>query len=164
MSFELRGADDFYKLSKALKAAGRTELRNELNRRMKEAGRPLIPEIRAAARRELPRRGGLAERMAKRPIQVVTRTGKDPGVRLVMPKTQEGYNDGVIRHPVVRKGNRKLRKGEFGPRNKPVPWVAQRVGPGRWFDDTIVANRSKVLPLLEKAIQSVIDDIARKAR
>lgn len=161
-NFEARGADDFLKLSKALKAAGHTKMRNELNKRMREAGKPLIPVVRAAALRELPKRGGLAQRMAKRPIRVVTRTGVDPGIKVVMPQTQEGYNDGVIRRPVF--AGRKLRKGYFGPKAKPVPWVTQRIGPGRWFDDEIVANRHKVIPLLEKALQSVIDDVVRGSK
>lgn len=160
--FEVRGADEFLKLSKALKAAGRTEMRKELNKRMRQAGKPLIPKVRAAALEELPKRGGLNRRMASRPIRVVTRTGRDPGIKLVMPRTQEGYNDGVIRHPVFDK--HKLARGKSGPRAKPVPWVTQRVGPGEWFDDTIVANRGKVVPLLEQAIQTTLDDIVRKAR
>jgi len=162
--FTVKGTGDFLKLSKALKAAGRTEMRKELNKRLRGAGKPLIPEIRTAARRELPKSGGLAKRMAKRPIRVVTRTGRDAGIKIVMARTQEGYNDGVIRHPVNRKGTRKLRKGEFGPRAKPVPWVEQRIGPGTWFDDEIVAKRGLVVPLLEQAIKSVLDDIVRGAK
>lgn len=162
--FEVRGAQEFYKLSKALKAAGRTGIRKELNKRMKQAGKPLIPEVRAAALEELPKRGGLAKRMAKRPIRVVTRTGSahTAGVSLVMPNTQPGYNEGEIRHPVFEK--HKLGKGQVGPQAKPTKWVPQDIGPGRWFDDTIVENRDKVAPLLEKAVNSVLDDIVKGVR
>lgn len=160
--FEVKGTADFLRLSKALKAAGRTEMRKELNKRLRQAGKPLIPKIREAALRELPKKGGLAERMAKRPIRIEPRTGVDPGVKVVMPKTQEGYNDGVIRHPVF--DEHKLGKGQFGPRAKPVPWVEQKIGPGLWFDDEIVANRDKVVPLIERAINSVLEDIVREAK
>ena len=143
--FEVRGADQFLALSKALKHAGRTELRKELNKAMRVGAKPLIPKARAEAMRRLPQRGGLAKQVAKEPARVQTRTGKDPGVRVVVGKKRGGArmaNRGVVRHPV------------FGNRGK---WVEQKVQPG-WFDDPMEASA----PEIRRALQQGIEDVAAK--
>jgi hypothetical protein len=131
---------------------------------MKNAADPLIPIVRAAALAELPKRGGLNKRMAKRPIRKVVRTGGVPGVGLLMPHVQRGYNDGVIRHPVFEK-DKSSRKGRAERNrqgaNENVPWETQRVGPGLWFDDTIEANANKIVPALESAMDAVIEKVIR---
>lgn len=143
--FEVVGADQFLALSKALKHAGRTELRKELNKAMRDGAKPLIPKARAEAFKRLPQRGGFARQVSKEPARVQTRTGRDPGVRVVVGKKRGGAqaaNRGVIRHPV------------FGNRNV---WVNQPVPPG-WFDDTMQANA----PEIRKALQQGIEDVAAK--
>lgn len=153
---------DFYQLSKVLKAAGRTKMRSELGKRIRKAGKPMVQVVHDAARAELPRRGGLNEVIAKRPVRVVTRTGRDPGIKLVMPKTQSGYLFGDIQHPVFEKDKdtRKSRKGQPGE----TKWVPQHIGPGEWFDGSIVEHSDLVRGPLEEAIQSVVDDIVGEAR
>jgi hypothetical protein len=149
--FTVRGAGDFLKLSKALKAAGRTEMRKELNKRLRVAAKPLIPEARAEARRTLPQAGGLADQVARAPMRVQVRTGQQAGVRIVVGKDRSGAraaNQGLIRHPV------------FGNREK---WVAQQV-PSDWFDRPMQQSAPRIRPELEKAIQSVLDDIVRGAK
>jgi hypothetical protein len=149
--FKVKGTEDFLKLSKALKAAGRTELRKELNKRLRAAAKPLIPEARAEARRTLPQAGGLADLVARAPMRVQVRTGQQAGVRIVVGKDRSGAraaNQGLIRHPV------------FGNREK---WVTQKV-PSDWFDRPLRDSAPRVLPELEKAIQSVLEDIVRGAR
>lgn len=149
--FEVHGADQFLALSKALKHAGRTELRKELNKRMREGAKPLIPKARAEAMSRLPQSGGLAKQIAKEPARVQTRTGRDPGVRVVVGKKRGGArsaNRGTIRHPVF--GNRDV-------------WVDQRVKPG-WFDEPMKASEAEIRKELEKAIEDVADKIVREAR
>lgn len=149
--FEVRGADQFLALSKALKHAGRTELRKELNKRMRDGAKPLIPKARAEALSRLPQRGGLAKQISKEPARVQTRTGKDPGVRIVVGKKRGGAraaNRGWIRHPV------------FGNREK---WVDQKVTPG-WFDEPMQASAPDIRQALQQAIEEVADKIVREAR
>lgn len=150
--FEVRGADAFFKLSKALKAAGKTELRKELHAGMRQAAKPLIPKARASARTHLPQRGGLAKAVSKSPIRVQVRTGRNTyGVRIAVGNNRSGArgaNQGVIRHPV------------FGDREH---WETQSVPPG-WFDDVMEASAPQVRPEVEKAMQRVIDTIVREAR
>ena len=150
--YEVRGAEDFLKLSKALKHAGRTELRKELTSSLKRTAKPLIGKTREEARRRLPQKGGLAKRVAKAPQRIQVRTGaKTAGVRVVVGKSNSGArgaNKGVIRHPVF--GNRKV-------------WVNQSVPPG-WFDDPLRESAPEVRRGLEKAIESIADKVVREAR
>jgi hypothetical protein len=147
--FEVTGAEDFYRLSKALKAAGRTDLRKELNKSLRAAAKPLIPQTRAAARQMLPKRGGLADAVARVPQRVQVRTGQaTAGVRIVVGKNRSAArasNRGLIRHPVF--GNRQA-------------WVEQKV-PSGWFDDTLRRSGREVLPALEQAMQDVAEKVVR---
>lgn len=150
--YEVRGADDFLRLSKALKAAGRTELRKELSNSMKRTARPLIAKTRQSALQRLPQRGGLAAQVAKEPQRVQVRTGaRTAGVRIVVGKRNggaRGANQGRIRHPVF--GNRRV-------------WVSQSVPPG-WFDDPIRDSAPAVRRDLERAIETVAEQVVREAR
>lgn len=148
--FTVKG--DFYAFSKALKRAGKTEMRTALNKGLRDGTKPLIPLARAEARRVLPHEGGLAERVAKAPMRVQVRTGaQTAGVRVVVGKDRSGAraaNQGLIRHPV------------FGNREK---WVTQKVPPD-WFDRPMRQGARTVRPELEKAMQRVIDQIVREAK
>lgn len=146
--FRVSGAEDFLKLSKALKAAGRTELRKELTKGLREGAKPLIPITREAAREMLPKHGGLNERVARAPQRVAVKTGGDPGVKLVAGKSGSGAraaDAGVVRHPTF--GNR-------------AAFRATRVRPG-WFTNTAEQHVGEVLPALEKAVEAVIDKVVR---
>lgn len=151
--FSMEGAEQFYRLSKALKTAGETELRKELNKGLRNAAKPLIKDTRATALRILPKRGGLAQIVAKEPQRVQVRTGdKTAGVRIVVGKKRgaaRATNRGIVRHPV------------FGIR---TAWVTQRVKPG-WFDDTLAEQGpGKVRPELDAAIQRVADQVVSRAK
>lgn len=144
--FELNGGEDLARLSKALRDAGRKEIRRDLNRALKQATKPLIEDTRKEAIRRLPKRGGLAKRVAEAPQRVQVRTGRDMGVRLVVAGSKTGAkaaNDGLIRHPVF--GNRAV-------------WVEQKVRPG-WFDDPLRAAASRITPDLERAMEQTVDRI-----
>lgn len=147
--FEVRGADQFLALSKALKHAGQTELRKDLNKAMRNGAKPLVGKARSEAMSRLPQRGGIAKQIAKEPARVQTRTGKDPGVRVVVGKKRGGAraaNRGVIRHPVF--GNRDV-------------WVDQRVRPG-WFDDPMKASAPEIREVLEAEMEQIAQRIVRE--
>lgn len=149
--FEIRGADEFLRLSKALKHAGRTDLRKELNAGMRRGAKPLVAKTRAEALKRLPRRGGLAAQVAKEPQRVQVRTGRTPGVRLVVGRRNGGArsaNRGQIRHPVF--GNRDV-------------WVNQSVPPG-WFDEPIKKEAPAIRRELEKALHDVAESVVRDTR
>lgn len=156
--FEVTGADDFLRLSKALKAAGRTEMRKELNRGLRSTARPLIPKVRAAARAELPTRGGLADQVAREPMRVQVRTGAaTAGVRIVVGRRKGGArstNRGVIRHPVFADGAKD---------RKDWAWVNQTV-PSGWFDDTIRDAAPQIRRALEVSLEAVAYKIVREAK
>lgn len=140
--FELRGADDFLKLSKALKNAGQKDLRRELHKGLQDAAREIIPLARAAAREELPQTGGMNEAVAKARMRVKVSTGRDPGVSIVAGRPGSGARGaefGRIRHPVF--GNRDV-------------WVSQSV-PAHWLTGTISRSRHLVIPKLEAALERV---------
>lgn len=148
-NFRIEGAERFLRLSKALKAAGQTELRKELNKSLKDAVKPLIPKVKDAARTKLPQRGGLAKKVASAPVRPQVRTGQaTAGVRLVVGKRRgsaaASANRGVVRHPV------------FG-RNQ---WVEQRVEPG-WFDATLEAEAPGET---KRAIEQALEAMAEKVR
>lgn len=145
------GAEKFLRLSKALKQAGKTDLRRELNKGLRDAARPLIAKTRAAARRDLPHSGGLAQLVAKTPQRIQVRTGATTaGVRIVAGRAgsgARGTNKGVIRHPV------------FGT----DVFVDQKV-PSGWFDDTIKASAADVRTELERAVERVAQQVVRQAK
>lgn len=158
--FRVNGADKFLAVSKALKAAGETGLRKELNKSIRDAAKPLIPKTRAAAKASLPQRGGLAALVAKAPQRVQVRTGqKTAGARIVVGKNRRSAgaraaNRGTIRHPVFADGNKTRDQWT---------WVNQEVDAG-WFDETLEAEADSVLPAVEKAIEDMAERIVRKGR
>jgi len=144
----VRGAEDFLALSKHLKAAGRTDLRKELNKAMRDAAKPLIPKVRDAARKNLPKAGGLNERIARKPFRVQTRTGATTaGVRIVGTKVDPRINEGRIYHPV------------FGRK----PGVVQRVRKAEgYFDKTLSKAGPDVRDDLTKALSDFTKRVLRE--
>ena len=102
--FSVTGADQFLRLSKALKAAGRTEMRKALNKGMRTAAKPLIPVARAAFIAELPHRGSAGEFIAGKRMRAATHTGRDPGVSIVVAKQDPRLDtEGRLAHPVFNR-------------------------------------------------------------
>ena len=125
---EVTGAAQLANLSKALKAAGRGDLRRELLRGIRQATAPAKTTIPQSAREKLPRRGGLNNFVADG-LKVTSRaslSGAEARVRIVAtdpPRHDIAALDrGLVRHPT------------FGHK----PWKAQRVEPG-FFTDPCVA-------------------------
>jgi hypothetical protein len=144
--FQVSGVEDFLKLSKALKAAGRSGVRKELNKGMRNAAKPIIPKIREALREEMPHSGGLGDFLAGKPISVVTRTGSDPGVFALIKKQDPRLeSQGRLPHPV------------FGRK----PFVVQQVRSGV-VGDAVEKAAPDVLQAIEGVLQTFIDDIAKE--
>jgi hypothetical protein len=157
--FTIRGADDFLRLSKALKQAGRTELRKELHKGLKDGATPLTKKTQAAFAAGMPSRE-LAARAGKTKQLVQVRTGKDPGVRVVKQFGRRGAGMGAsnarlanrtgeIRHPVF--GNREV-------------WRNTKTSARGWFDDTLRRHAPDVRPELERAMERVVQQIVNEAR
>lgn len=147
--FEVRGADDFLKLSKALKHAGRTGMRKELNKRIKTAAKPAIKAVRDAALSDFPQRGGAGVFFAKKRASVVTATGKDPGVKVRFAKADQRLDSqGRLSHPV------------FG---RPGSRAVTNIRPGI-LSDGFQSSAPTIRGEVEQAIQSVVDDIVREAK
>jgi hypothetical protein len=142
------GANDFLALSKRLKEAGEKGLRNELNKVMRNAAKPLIPKIRDAARDKLPKGGGLNERIAKKPYRAQTRTGVNTaGVRIVGTKVDPRINEGRIYHPV------------FGR----TPGVVQDVPAAKgYFDETLERETPAIRDEVVKALSTFRDGLTGK--
>jgi len=112
---------------------------------MRRSAKPLKAAARYGARRRLPTRGGLAERVAESKFGVrVTSSGKRTGVRVVGRSGYDlqGLDEGLVRHPVF--GNRKR-------------WVSETVRPG-WFSD---AEEGKA-PEVRDNIDHALDELGRE--
>lgn len=148
--FEVYGADQFLRLSKALKHAGHGQLRKDLTKGLRDAAKPLVAKTRAEALRRLPQEGGLAKQVAKEPQRVQIRTGSGTaGVRVVVGQRRggaRGANQGMVRHPV------------FGDQER---WVDQKVPPG-WFDDPIRAHAPQIRRDLQRVLEDMADRIAKE--
>lgn len=155
------GADDFLKLSKALKNAGQKDLRKELHNAMKKAAKPLIPDARAAALARLPQRGGLAKRVAKQTFTVQVRTAeKLHGVRVARPRrfyASAQLNDkGVVRHPVHAKP---------GTTRKEQAWRTQPVPAAKgWFDEAMKQQGPQITQDVIDAMETVARKIAKEVK
>jgi hypothetical protein len=139
----LRGKD-LEDLGRALKDAGGTELRKELLRGIREGSKPTIRKVKASAERNLPRRGGLAARVARSKISTRTRlSGASAGVKIVAKGDMdvEALDAGRLRHPVFNRGG----------------WAQQSVPQG-WFSKPIVDDERHI----RSGIQDVMRDVARK--
>ncbi len=138
----IQGAQDLEILARRLKEVGRNDLRKELLRGIREANKPLVAEIREHIRSSLPRRGGLADEIARSTISTRTRLmGKSAGVTLQARRGKsrlDRLNRGVLRHPT------------YGHR----PWVNQQIESG-WFDEPIRNNIDMVRQNVIDAMQQV---------
>ena len=149
MSVEINGAEQFAVLARRLKDLGDKELSKEFSKSITLATRPLIRGIRQSARDTLPRKGGLAARVAKTPIRTLRResVSRTAGVRIVGkdPYNIANIDKGRLRHPVFADPSK--------PRNQ-WTWVNQKVKPGWWTTPTELAGKS-VQVQVEKAMAAV---------
>lgn len=161
--FEIRGAEDFLKLSKALKQAGHTQLRKELHAGMRKAVKAHMPKVREVLAEDLP--SGLQNRAnVKQNIRV--KTGRDPGVTVVVPYGKRNRNglgasnarmlnrEGQIRHPVYADPEKTRKEWR---------WVNQSIPGAGWFDKTWLDSAPEVRRALEAVMADVIRKITREA-
>lgn len=137
------GADQLTQVGKRLKEAGNKELRKELLRGIQRATKPVRLAMSANAGRVLPQSGGLAQRAAKSRFSAKTRTGRNPGVTIVVRNAIDvrSIDRGRVRHLT------------YGHR----PWQDQRVTPGA-FSDPFDASADKV----RRELLAAMDDVARR--
>jgi hypothetical protein len=146
---EIRGADDVDRLVRSIRMhADAKALRKELYAGLNRVTKGVRADMRASIGPSLPSRGGLAALvMAKASLTSTAASGRNAGVRIrARHKSYDlkRMNDGRLRHPVF--GNRGV-------------WVEQTAGinPG-FLDDSF----EKQKPEISRAVQRVMDDIARK--
>lgn len=143
-------ADDLQRLSKALKGV-EPELRKALNKGVREAVRPAQKQAAAALADGLP-----AKLKRKKPTQrVQNRTGREPGVKVVVPFRRGGKGMGAAN---ARLANRtgEIRHPLFGNRDA---WYSTPVPQARgWFDRTY----SDAAPDIRRGIEAAMEDVARE--
>jgi hypothetical protein len=150
--FEVQGAEQLEALAKRLKAAGAGDLRKELLRGIRETNKPTIEDIRKSALDTLPRRGGLADRIARSKISTRTRTaGRQAGVEI---KGVGIAGASGKKHDIARLNKGLLRHPLFGNRDR---WYGQGVRAG-WFNNPIEKRK----PEIQRGLQRVMEDVARK--
>lgn len=141
-------AEAYATLAKDLRRAGSVTLRKELFSGLQRAARPVLEDVRAAATAgKIPRRGGLAARVAKGSITAksVRNSGNESTVRITA-KSKAGakadfndLNNGKLRHPV------------FGNRGK---WRQQKI-PAGWFDDGVKRSEDYLRRELDSLVQNI---------
>jgi hypothetical protein len=141
----VEGAEQLAELADLLKRVGGNELRKDMLRGLREAGKPLARAAEEAARAKLPRGGGLNEWVAGSKFAIRTKTtGKSAGIRVVATKRGHdlvGMNEGVVRHPVFG-----------GP-----GWSVTKIKP-RWWQDAIEGHAAAA----RERLGEVLDDISAK--
>ena len=150
-----RGADQLEDLGRALKHADK-QLKKDMLRAFREAGKPVVKDIKARAGDSLPASGGFASRVARSTIGVRTRlSGKSTGIRIqasgkkgATTATIKGLDEsGEWRHPVW--GNRSV-------------WVSQSAaGAIGWFSEPIEDNEGRLRSELLDAMDRTAEAIAR---
>lgn len=148
--FQVRGADQFDRVARAMRAAGQGDLLKEMTQALKRAVKPVTPASRARARQILPQRNGLADRIARAPQRTTARAGNtSTTVRVTVAGKKSGAataDAGTIRHPV------------FG---RPGSFVTQRVRPG-WFTDTVEAEREGMQANVVEVLNDYTQRLARQ--
>jgi hypothetical protein len=145
---KIEGAEQLARLSKQLKDAADKDLQKELNQAINRALKPVKADIRASAAATLPKRGGLAGKVARSRITTRKRTSaKAAGIRLVATNTISLYhlNKGEVRH---RKGG-DINAGQV----QPIP-------PG-WFTRPAEAANPRVQAEIVQAMDVIAHKIVR---
>jgi hypothetical protein len=147
---QIKGAEKFGEVAKALKQAGDKELRKELYSSINRAAKPMTKAVKESMPAYLPR--GYALELSKTVKISVRRraSGKNPAVYLVAKAKTPGGKDrdlaslnrGRLRHPLF--GNRRH-------------WFDQKVRPDWWTDPLLQSA-----PQARKEIVKAIDDVAAK--
>lgn len=138
----ITGAEQLEGLAAALEAAG-SVLRREIQGALRASAPALIHKAQQSARANLPKAGGLNERVAADAFVVQDRsTTIQAGIRIGTASSDaRGSNRGRIRHPV------------FGHRDR---WVEQDYRPAAgWFDKAMESGQAEVAAAVAAAMAAV---------
>ncbi len=149
MSTPEQAARELAQLGRQLKAAPK-ELRKELLAEIRKEGKPAVEDVKRQTDDYLPRRGGLAERVARQSYGVRTRlAGRSAGVRIQgtgrTVRALRSIDAGSLRHPVF--GNRDV-------------WVSQSVRPG-FFTEPLEKDAPRFRKGVERAMSKTAQQIVR---
>lgn len=135
-------------VASTLRDLGDRGLNRDLARGLDRVAEKLTEDARRAALERLPRRGGLAQRVADSPMLTQRKRGSNPGVSIRAKGMRELrlIDSGLVRHPVY--GNRDVRS-------------VQRVTPG-WFTAPMEAGRDDAIRAIDKVLDDVVAKIARR--
>jgi len=156
----ITGADELYRVSKALKAAGQGDLRKQFHKDMREAAKPVLPAVRRSAAARFPTRGGLSRHMSRGArYRAVVKTGAaTAGVSIRANRTDpRADTQGRIAHPVPQRDGEVVRD-EDGRRVMAVQFVPEAVG---FFRDPIEASAAGIRGELAQRMQTWIDGTVR---
>jgi len=144
------GSRQLHNLARLLKESGDRELRKELLRGIRDSNKGTIRKVRANAEATLPKRGGLAAKVARSKIATRSRvSGTNIGVKIRGTDPRVNLNrldDGKLRHPV------------FGNRRN---WAEQSV-PRGWFSEPIRDDLPRILRDIHQVVAEVADKIQRR--
>jgi F0F1-type ATP synthase gamma subunit len=155
VTLELRGANQFAAVAKALKESGDRGLAREFNKALRDSAKPFQEAVAREAEATLPRRGGLNKRVAKLAVPKVRKSNskRGVGIRLVAvgksgAKSLARMNRGQVRHPVFANG-RKTREEWV--------WVTQSITPGFWTKAADATQKD-----VARNMQAALDAVARR--
>lgn len=158
VSMQVKGAKQFGDLVAALKEAGRNGLKSELYKGLGRATKPLKHSVQQSARRRLPRRGGLAERVADSRITVKkTTAGNKVGVRVLGSNKMDirSMDEGRLRWPVFPDSTET--RNEWA-------WRERRIRPGWWSEPIGGEIARQARREVVGAVETVKDKLERAAR
>lgn len=133
-------------------------LRAQLLAGIRAGTKPGVEATKEAARRELPKHGGLNEYVASTLIGTYTRlTGPQVGIRIGVrkdPRAHKAYgaNKGLIRHPVFARGDQTRDQWR---------WVDQKV-PAGWFDETLRKSTPAVVAAVTKTCELIAAELTMR--
>lgn len=178
-SVSAQGAGQLQELSRALRAAGRGELRKKLRREIADAGRPVVAEVREAVLR-LPVKGTRGGGGAARRGHAVGRT-RTPRSAAAAAAREHGLRRSVAAATslsITARGIRIVVSGaKLPPQQRSLPrhmdspkgwrhpvfgrdvWVHEQAGP--WFASTIGRRAPVFRTAVLKAMDAVSDELAR---
>lgn len=146
VNIRVEGADKLGVLAKELRRTGNKELSRELYSALNRATKAMRAEALKTAEQDLPREGGLNQRVAASRLSTRRRGGRNPGVKIVAKglRQLDLIDRGEVRHPV------------YGRRGR---WVRQQIPDAEgWFTKSLEASADEV----RQEILTAIDDIAKK--
>lgn len=161
------GAGDLYRVAAWANEAGRKDLRAQLDRASRRAGRIVEDEIRRSTDTYIPRH---FEQRFKQNLETRTEVRLANGRRITVVVGARGksrrrhvrqMNEGDLRHPVFGRTRRlrarsKLRERHAGGR-MPNQWVTQRIRPGLASEPGM-----RAMPAAKAEIQKAVGRVAAK--